>query len=232
MDCLDCTSAPPGSQIVPATDKRTSSVRLEKNLAFALGQSNRAQKGFQAGSGDALTLVRLEHRAVCGTNESTFGIGQKSIRGPIQFAALVWADIQPGARLPVIPCSNQVHGRASRTDLQFTELSFLQSVGLAQELEAAQGVFLYMNNQWQRFYQPPTSPLARFGLVLLGIGVLALSFLLGLFFLAIAVGLAVIGGIVLTVRRWLGLGQARTPDDGLIDAEYRVIDRKKSDRRG
>lgn len=85
-----------------------------------------------------------------------------------------------------------------------------------------------MNNQWQRFYQPPSSPLARLGLVLLGIGILALSFVLGLFFLAIAVGLAVIGGVVLTVRRWLGLGQPTRPDDGMIDAEYRVVYRDKN----
>jgi hypothetical protein len=87
-----------------------------------------------------------------------------------------------------------------------------------------------MNNQWQRFYQPPSSPLARLGLVLLGIGILALSFVLGLFFLAIAVGLAVIGAIVLTVRRWLGLGQAKKPDDGLIEGEYRVVYRETTRR--
>lgn len=87
-----------------------------------------------------------------------------------------------------------------------------------------------MNNQWQRFYQPPTSPLARLGLVLLGIGILALSFVLGLFFLAIAVGLAVMGAIVLTVRRWLGLGQTAKPDDGMIDAEYRVVYRETNRR--
>lgn len=87
-----------------------------------------------------------------------------------------------------------------------------------------------MNNQWQRFYQPPTSPLARLGLVLMGIGILALSFIFGLFLLAIAVGLAVIGAIVLSVRRWLGLGQPARPDDGMIDAEYRVVHRETSRR--
>lgn len=86
-----------------------------------------------------------------------------------------------------------------------------------------------MNEQWRRFYQPPTSPLARLGLVLLGIGILALSFILGLFFLAIAVGLAVIGAVVLTVRRWLGIGQRKKPEDGLIDVEYRVVHRERRD---
>jgi len=80
-----------------------------------------------------------------------------------------------------------------------------------------------------RFYQPPTSPLARLGLVLLGIGVLALSFLLGLVFLAVAVGMAVIGFVVLTVRRWLGGGRSSKRDDGLVDVEYRVINRKRDD---
>jgi hypothetical protein len=85
-----------------------------------------------------------------------------------------------------------------------------------------------MNNEWKRFYQPPQNPLARFGLVLLGIAILALSFMLGLVFLAVAAGLAIIGGIVLTVRRWLGLGQSGASQDRTIDVEYRVI-RKERD---
>ena len=90
-----------------------------------------------------------------------------------------------------------------------------------------------MDPRWQRFYQPPQSPLARLGLVLLGIGILALSFLLGLFVLAIAVGLAVVGAIVLTVRRWLGLGQRRQAEDRPLEVEYRVVrrERERSDDR-
>jgi hypothetical protein len=88
-----------------------------------------------------------------------------------------------------------------------------------------------MNEQWRRFYQPPTSPLARLGLVLLGVGILALSFILGLFFLAVAVGLAVIGAVILTVRRWLGIGQGKQSDDALIDVEYRVTNRERRDDR-
>jgi hypothetical protein len=86
------------------------------------------------------------------------------------------------------------------------------------------------NHHWQRFYQPPTSPLARLGLVLAGIGILALSFVLGLFLLTIAVGLAVIGAVVLTVRRWLGSGQPKNPEHGVIDVEYRVINRERTKR--
>jgi hypothetical protein len=85
------------------------------------------------------------------------------------------------------------------------------------------------NNQWQRFYQPPQSPLARFGLVLLGIAILALSFMLGLVFLAVAAGLAIIGGIVLTVRRWLGIGRPAAAQDRTIDVEYRVIRKERDD---
>ncbi len=89
-----------------------------------------------------------------------------------------------------------------------------------------------MQDPWRQFYQPPTNPLVRLGLVLAGIGILALSFVLGLFFLAIAMGLAVVGFIVLTVRRWLGAGKRRQADDGLIDVEYRVVHReRKSTRR-
>lgn len=66
--------------------------------------------------------------------------------------------------------------------------------------------------------------------MLAGIGILALSFLLGLFFLAIAIGLAVIGFIVLTVRRWLGIGQSRKPEDDNLHVEYKVIRRESRDR--
>lgn len=86
-----------------------------------------------------------------------------------------------------------------------------------------------MQDPWQRFYQPPASPLARLGLVLLGIGILALSFLLGLVFLAVAVGMAVIGFVVLTVRRWLGRPKSGQQDDGLVDVEYRVVHRQRRD---
>lgn len=84
-----------------------------------------------------------------------------------------------------------------------------------------------MQDPWQRFYQPPENPLVRLGLVLAGIGILALSFILGLFFLAVAIGLAVIGFIVLTVRRWLGASGRKKPDDGPIDVEYRVVHRER-----
>ncbi|MFU8831509.1 MAG: hypothetical protein ACNA7J_05060 [Wenzhouxiangella sp.] len=84
-----------------------------------------------------------------------------------------------------------------------------------------------MNNQWQRFYQPPTNPLARLGLVLGGIGILALSFFLGLFLLIIAIGVVVIGAVYLAVRRWLGLTRPNKRDHGVIDVEYRVINRER-----
>ncbi|NDY95949.1 hypothetical protein [Wenzhouxiangella limi] len=81
------------------------------------------------------------------------------------------------------------------------------------------------------FYQPPTSPLARLGLALAGIGILALSFMLGLFVLAIAMGLALIGGVVIAVRRLLA-GKSSPEDEarGPIDVEYRVIHRSRGDR--
>ncbi len=86
-----------------------------------------------------------------------------------------------------------------------------------------------MQDPWQRFYQPPASPLARLGLVLLGIGILALSFFVGVIFLAIAAGAAIIGFVVLTVRRWLGVTGKTRRDDGMVDVEYRVVHRQKRD---
>ncbi|MEN1727421.1 MAG: hypothetical protein AAGJ52_03185 [Pseudomonadota bacterium] len=86
------------------------------------------------------------------------------------------------------------------------------------------------NEPWRRFYQPPQNPLARLGLVLLGVAILALSFMLGIVFLAIAAGLAIIGALALTVRRWFGLDRKSSPDDQTIEVEYRVI-RREQERR-
>ncbi len=83
------------------------------------------------------------------------------------------------------------------------------------------------NDRWYEFYQPPTSPLARLGMVLVGIGTLALSFFLGLFVLAIAMGLALIGAVVLGVRRLLAGRAGRGDDSGPIEVEYRVVHRER-----
>lgn len=82
------------------------------------------------------------------------------------------------------------------------------------------------------FYRVPESPLARFGLALLGIAVLAVSFFVGLVFLAVAAGLAILGGIGLTIRNWL-VGRKK-PDrgDDPLQVEYRVVRRERDrDRR-
>jgi len=81
------------------------------------------------------------------------------------------------------------------------------------------------------FYQPPTSPLARLGLALVGIGILALSFMLGLFVLAIAMGLALVGALVLGVRRLLSNNRSEgSKPDGPIEVEYRVVHRQTKGR--
>lgn len=87
-----------------------------------------------------------------------------------------------------------------------------------------------MRNPRFRVYQLPNSPLVRLGLVLAAIAILALSFLVGVFVLAIAAGLAIIGTVVLAVRN-LFAGRRRKPGDDreLLDVEYRVI-RKERDR--
>lgn len=87
-----------------------------------------------------------------------------------------------------------------------------------------------MNNPWRQFYQPPQNPLARLGLVLLGLAILGLSLVLGLVFLAVTAGLAIIGGVVLTVRHWLGIGRPTQPEeDRAIDVEYRIVRRERRD---
>ncbi|MDT8448676.1 MAG: hypothetical protein RQ847_00745 [Wenzhouxiangellaceae bacterium] len=83
-----------------------------------------------------------------------------------------------------------------------------------------------MNNFRYSFYRVPQSPLARFGLVLLGIAILAVSFFVGLVFLAVAAGLAILGAIGMTIRNWLnGRRNPRRPED--LQVEYRVIRRDR-----
>jgi len=92
-----------------------------------------------------------------------------------------------------------------------------------------------MRNFQGTFYRVPESPLARFGLALLGIAILfglallgiailAVSFFVGLVFLAVAAGLAILAAIGLTIRNWL-TGGRKPPSDDLRHVEYRVIKR-------
>ena len=63
--------------------------------------------------------------------------------------------------------------------------------------------------------------------MLAGLALLALSFMVGLVFLAVAAGLAILGAIGLSIRNWLGRG--RSPGsraDDVLEVEYRVVDRK------
>lgn len=81
------------------------------------------------------------------------------------------------------------------------------------------------------FYRVPESPLARFGLALLGLALLVVSFFVGLVFLAVVAGFAIVGSIALTIRNWwLGRKRGRDrPEDDLVEVEYRVVDRKRDD---
>lgn len=92
-----------------------------------------------------------------------------------------------------------------------------------------------MNHQWQRLYQPPASPLARFGLAALGLAVLVVSFFLGLLLLAIVAGMAVLGAAALAVRRaWLrwksGERKATGRNEDTLEVEYTVVERRKDTR--
>ena len=72
------------------------------------------------------------------------------------------------------------------------------------------------------------SPLARVGVVLLTIAVLAVSFMLGRVFLAIAVGLLAMGMIAVFIRRLLN-GRETPAEDDNIEVTYRVVHRKRDD---
>ncbi len=86
------------------------------------------------------------------------------------------------------------------------------------------------NQHWYKVYQSPASPLARLGVLLVAIGTLALSFMLGLVVLAVAMGLALIGALVLVVRRLLAGPSDAGPENGPIEVEYRVIHRERQTR--
>ena len=85
-----------------------------------------------------------------------------------------------------------------------------------------------MQRGQQTFYRVPGSPLARFGLAVLGILLVAVSFVVGMFFLAVTAGLAVLGGLALSIRGWwLGRrGRGAGEDEDLVEVEYRVVHRE------
>ncbi|MDT8437625.1 MAG: hypothetical protein RQ729_01295 [Wenzhouxiangellaceae bacterium] len=79
-------------------------------------------------------------------------------------------------------------------------------------------------------YRIPTSPLARFGLVLGGMAILALSLFVGVIFLAAVAGLGILGAIVMTVRNWLTGGKRQaTSNDDPLRVEYRVVRTERDD---
>jgi hypothetical protein len=77
------------------------------------------------------------------------------------------------------------------------------------------------------FDRVPTSPLARFGMALLGLTLLVVSFFIGLVFVAVVAGLAILGGLGLTIRNWLVGRKAPKSDDDLVQVEYRVVRREQ-----
>lgn len=78
------------------------------------------------------------------------------------------------------------------------------------------------------FDQPPMSPWAKIGVAIVTITVLAVSFMLGLVFLAVAVGLVALGMIAVAIRRLLA-GNQRSADDDNIEVTYRVIQRRRDE---
>lgn len=84
-----------------------------------------------------------------------------------------------------------------------------------------------MRERHIRFIRIPDHPLARLGFVLAVLALLALGFLVGFMALVIAMGLAIIGRVILGVRRMWFRKKRTAEADRLIDAEYRVIKRER-----
>jgi len=78
------------------------------------------------------------------------------------------------------------------------------------------------------FGPPQMSIWARIGVFIVTIAVLSVSFMLGLVFLAVAVGLVAMGLIALGIRRLIG-SKAPPQDDDDIKVTYRVVHRRKDD---
>ncbi len=90
-----------------------------------------------------------------------------------------------------------------------------------------------IKDAYWRYYQP-ANPIARFGMMLLALGVLALTFVLGLVVLVIAAGAALVGSVILSLRagpRNVMGGEKKKPptEPGIIEGEFRVIS-DKSDK--
>ncbi|GEM_PF-3850704 len=84
--------------------------------------------------------------------------------------------------------------------------------------------------RFQSPFEPPQMSIwARIGVFLVTIAVLSVSFMLGLVFLAVAVGLVALGLIALGIRRLLGSKAAPPNQDDDIRVTYRVVHRRKDD---
>lgn len=89
-----------------------------------------------------------------------------------------------------------------------------------------------MNHRnWHRVYRVPENPLARAGLVVVMLAVIAVSFFVGLMMIAVFAGLAVLGAIYLAIQRLIQ--RFRKPrrdtenDDDIVQVEYKVVRREK-----
>lgn len=78
-----------------------------------------------------------------------------------------------------------------------------------------------------RIHPIPNSPFARLGMLLATLVLLALGFLVGLFALVVALGLAIVGGLALGMRRWWFRHRRRTGENDLLEVEYRVVHRER-----
>jgi len=226
--CIHCTGMRAARQLAVCCGRALLQVEDSHDAAVRFVNFDAAQFRVAAGPGYAHACSGLEHRAVVNADQPVFLVGQEAVGRKVELPPLVRADIEPHARLAVVARGNEPYWLIVMIDLQLAILTFSQVFGRTQEHRFTHEVLSSMHNPWRQFYQPPQSPLARFGLALAAIGVLALSFILGLVFLAVATGLAVIGFVVLGIRRLLG--GTRRREDGVIEVEYRVVDRRRDDQ--
>ena len=75
-----------------------------------------------------------------------------------------------------------------------------------------------------------SDPLTRVIAVILTLGLIAVSFVFGLFFFLVILGGSLLFGLIFWIRQKLKLGKVRTEENTrVIDAEFQVINKAKND---
>ncbi len=117
-----------------------SGVRDQKDFVVDFCQTDCPEFGILAGTGYASAVFGFEDCAVGGADQVALLIGQETVWRPVERAALVGADIQPGAGLALMTGGNKKQRLFSAPGFKLTKLALDQPIGPAKELAGPGGV--------------------------------------------------------------------------------------------